>query len=315
MSSIPLLFVAGVLLISLTLYVLTGGADYGGGVWDLLATGPRKLKQREFIAHAIGPIWEADHVWLILVVVILFTGFPAAFSAIMTALNLPITLMLVGIVLRGSAFSFRSYGAGDARTRREWGRIFAIASLITPLLLGITIGAIASGRVPEAPQHLSDFVTPWLAPFGLSVGIFALVMFAYLSATYATCELDDPEHGDSELCEDFRWRAIAGAIATGVMAGAVLLLSINGAPRIWQGLTHRVWTWPLIWAATVLALTALYGLRTRRYKIARFCAASEVTLILWGWALHNSPIWWCPMSLFTGRRRPRSRSICSPARS
>jgi cytochrome d ubiquinol oxidase subunit II len=242
MSSLPLLFVGGVLLISLTLYVLTGGADYGGGVWDLLATGPRKLKQREFIAHAIGPIWEADHVWLILVVVILFTGFPAAFAAIMTSLNLPITLMLVGIVLRGSAFSFRSYGAGDARTRRKWGRIFAIASSITPLLLGITIGAIASGRVPETPQQLSDFVTPWLTPFCVSVGIFALVMFAYLCATYATCELDDPEHDDAELCEDFRVRAIASAIATGVMAGAVLLLSIDGAPRIWQGLTHRVWT-------------------------------------------------------------------------
>jgi cytochrome bd ubiquinol oxidase subunit II len=116
MSSLPLLFVSGVLLISLTIYVLMGGADYGGGMWDLLATGPRKSKQREFIEHVIGPIWEADHVWLILVVVILFTGFPAAFAAIMTSLNVPITLMLVGIVLRGSAFSFRSYGAGDART-------------------------------------------------------------------------------------------------------------------------------------------------------------------------------------------------------
>ncbi len=179
MSSLPLLFVGGVLLISLTIYVLTGGADYGGGVWDLLATGPRKLKQREFIEHAIGPIWEADHVWLILVVVILFTGFPAAFAAVMTSLNLPITLMLVGIVLRGSAFSFRSYGTRDAHARREWGRIFSIASLITPLLLDVTIGAIASGRLPETPHHFSDFVTPWLKPFCLSVGIFALVLFAY----------------------------------------------------------------------------------------------------------------------------------------
>jgi cytochrome bd ubiquinol oxidase subunit II len=247
MSSLPLLFVGSVLLISLTLYVLTGGADYGGGVWDLLATGPRKLKQRQFIEHAIGPIWEADHVWLILVVVILFTGFPAAFAAIMTSLNLPITLMLVGIVLRGSAFSFRSYGAGDAHTRREWGRIFAIASLITPLLLGVTIGAIASGRIPGRPHLFSDFITSWFTSFCLSVGIFALVLFAYLSATYATCELDDPEHDDEDLCEDFRVRAIASAIAAGVMAGAVLLLSIDGAPRIWLGFTHRIWTWPVIW--------------------------------------------------------------------
>src|SRR5215472_1089342 len=207
MNSLPVLFVAGVLLISLTIYVLTGGADYGGGVWDLLATGPRKLQQRQFIEHAIGPIWEADHVWLILIVVILFTGFPAAFAAIMTALNVPITLMLVGIVLRGSAFSFRSYGSGDSHARREWGRIFAIASLITPALLGITIGAIASGGVSQAPHQLSDFVMPWLTPFCLSVGAFLVVMFAYLSATYAAYEVPDPE-----LRNDFRLRAIAGAI-------------------------------------------------------------------------------------------------------
>src|SRR5207244_748371 len=126
------------------------------------------------------------------------------------------------------------YGAGDARTRREWGRIFGISSLVTPLLLGVTIGAIASGRVPETPQQLSDFVTPWLTPFCVAVGIFAVVMFAYLSAAYAAHDIED-----AELREDFRARAIASAIATGVMAGGVLLLSINGAPRIWQGLTLR----------------------------------------------------------------------------
>jgi len=284
MNSLPVLFVAAVLLISLTIYVLTGGADYGGGVWDLLATGPRKLQQRQLIARAIGPIWEADHVWLILIVVILFTGFPAAFAAIMTALNVPITLMLVGIVLRGSAFSFRSYGSGDSHARREWGRIFAIASLITPALLGITIGAIASGRVPKSPHQLSDFVMPWLTPFCLSVGAFAVVMFAYLSATYAAYEAEDPE-----LRDDFRLRAIAGGIGAGVMAVVVLLLSIDGAPRIWQGLTERVWMWPLFWITAVLALTALYGLWTRRYQFARFLAAGEVTLILWGWAFAQFP--------------------------
>ena len=284
MSYLPLFFIAGLLLISLTIYVLTGGADYGGGVWDLLATGPRKLEQRQFIAHAIGPIWEADHVWLILIVVILFTGFPAGFAAIMMALNVPITLMLVGIVLRGSAFSFRSYGSSDSHTRREWGRIFAIASLITPALLGVTIGAIASGGIPPSPHQLSDFVMPWLTPFCLSVGAFAVVMFAYLSATYAAYEAEDPR-----LREDFRLRAIVGGIAVGVMAGTVLLLSIHGAPGIWRGLTERVWTWPLFWITAVLALTALYALWTRRYQFARFFAVGEVTLILWGWAFAQFP--------------------------
>jgi cytochrome bd ubiquinol oxidase subunit II len=246
--------------------------------------------------------------------VILFTGFPAAFAAIMTSLNLPITLMLVGIVLRGSAFSFRSYGAGDAHTRREWGRIFAIASLITPLLLGVTIGAIASGRIPERPHLFSDFITSWFTSFCLSVGIFALVLFAYLSATYATCELDDPEHDDEDLCEGFRVRAIASVIAAGVMARAVLLLSIDGAPRISLGLTHRICTWPVIWPTTLLALAAFYALWTRRYKIARFCAAGEVTLILWGCAFAQFPYLVVPDTTIYAGCAPPSRLICWPQR-
>jgi cytochrome d ubiquinol oxidase subunit II len=284
MNSLARLFIAGVLLMSLTFYVLLGGADYGSGVWDLLASGSRKLKQREFMAHAIGPIWEADHVWLILIVVILFTCFPAAFSTVMTDLNIPLTLMLVGIVLRGAAFGFRTYGSSDALRDRRWCRIFGRASLITPAFLGIAVGAIASGRLPRNPQRLSDFVMPWLTPFCLSVGAFTVTMFAYLSATYAAYEARD-----SELAEDFRVRAIGAALSTGMMAGVVLLLSINGAPAIWHGLTDRVWTWPLIWITAFLALVALYALRVRNYRFARFCAAGEVTLILWGWAFAQFP--------------------------
>jgi cytochrome d ubiquinol oxidase subunit II len=238
-----------------------------------------------------------------LVVVILFTGFPAAFAAIMTALNVPITLMLVGIVLRGAAFSFHSYGSGDARARREWGRIFAITSLVTPLLLGVTIGAIASGRIPETPHQLSDFVTPWLTPFCLSVGVFALGIFAYLSATYAAHEAKDPE-----LSEDFRLRAIAAAIAAGVMAGVVLLLSINGAPRVWHGLSDRAWTWPLFWITTLLALAALYFLWTRHYQVARLCVAGEVTLILWGWAFAQFPYIVVPrLTIYAASAPPATR--------
>lgn len=280
-----LLFVCGALLSALTFYVLTGGADYGSGVWDLLASGPRASGQRDLIERAIGPIWEADHVWLILVVVILFEGFPPAFAAIMTTMHIPLTLMLVGIVLRGSAFSFRSYGGGRDRAQREWGRVFSIASLVTPVLLGVTIGAIASGRIPKNPRHIADFVFPWMTPFCFSVGIFALVLFAYLAAIYASLE-----SGDDGLREDFRLRAIGAGIAVGVMAGVVLLLSIKGAPRIWEGLTERAWTWPLIWATSMLALAALYSLWSRRFEIARLCAASQVALILWGWAFAQFPV-------------------------
>jgi len=279
-----LFFVCGALLVALTVYVLTGGADYGGGVWDLLASGPRAAAQRELIERAIGPIWEADHVWLILVVVILFDAFPPAFAAIMTAMHIPLTLMLVGIVLRGSAFSFRSYGGGRERTQIRWERMFSIASLVTPMLLGVIIGAIASGRIPKDPRDFGDFVWPWMTPFCFAVGVFALALFAYLAAIYATLE-----PADAEVRDDFRLRALIAGVAVGVIAGVVLLLSIHGAPRIWEGLTERVWTWPLIWITSIFAIATLYALWMRRFAIARLCAVGQVALIVWGWAFAQFP--------------------------
>ena len=143
--------VAAVMLLSLVIYSLFGGADYGAGVWDLLARGPRAEAQRELIAHAIGPVWEANHVWLIIVIVLLFTGFPAAFSAVMTTLHVPLSLMLIGVVLRGSAFTFRSYDNTEIGKHR-WNRVFALPSVVTPILLGSVIGAIATGA-PVGRRH------------------------------------------------------------------------------------------------------------------------------------------------------------------
>ena len=138
---------AGVMIISLVFYALLGGADYGGGVWDLFAFGKRAKEQRELIGDAIGPVWEANHVWLILVIVILFTAFPPAFAVIATALHIPLTLLLIGIILRGTAFTFRTYDVQRDNVQRRWGLVFSIASIITPILLGITLGAIASGTI------------------------------------------------------------------------------------------------------------------------------------------------------------------------
>src|SRR5438132_393275 len=132
---------AGIEVVSLNAYVLLAGADFGGGVWDLLATGPRKQERRALIADAIGPVWEANHVWLILAVVLLFTCFPAAFARLGVAMHIPLSLLLVGIVLRGAAFAFRSYGGQRDDVQRRWGRLFASASLITPLVLGTVVGA------------------------------------------------------------------------------------------------------------------------------------------------------------------------------
>ncbi|HWP49451.1 MAG TPA: cytochrome d ubiquinol oxidase subunit II [Candidatus Limnocylindrales bacterium] len=286
MSILPLEgILAGVMMISLTLYALMGGADYGGGVWDLLAWGPRAKAQRELIAEAIGPIWEANHVWLILVIVVLFTGFPLAFAVIATALHIPLTLMLLGIVLRGSAFAFRTYGTKEDRIQRRWGRVFSIASLVTPLLLGTVLGAIASGQIRLKDRWVvADFVRPWLAPFPLAVGLFALVLFAFLAAVYLTLETEDPE-----LQEDFRRRALVSAFVVGPVALLVFLLSGTGAPLIRQGLSQSWWTWPLQLSTAVFATGAIFALWTRRFHMARFCAAGQITLILWGWGVAQFP--------------------------
>jgi cytochrome d ubiquinol oxidase subunit II len=277
--------IAGVIAVALNAYVLTGGADFGGGVWDLFATGVRRERQRELIAESIAPIWEANHVWLIVVVVVLFTGFPSAFSTLGTVLHIPITIMLIGIVLRGSAFVFRSYGPYG---RNRWGLAFAIASVITPLLLGSVIGSIATGAVAAAADKIGDaasfaevFVRPWAAAFPAAVGFFALALFAFLAATYLTVDAQD-----QELQEDFRTRALAAAGAVFVCAAVALALAHAAAPRVAIGVVGAL----LIQVATAsAAITAIAALWLRQYRLARIAAAAQVSLILWGWMIAQYP--------------------------
>lgn len=277
---------AGAMVVSLVFYALLGGADYGGGVWDLLARGPRASRQRELIAEAIGPVWEANHVWLILVLVILFTAFPPAFAAIATALHVPLTLLLIGIVLRGAAFTFRTYDARRDDVQRRWGLVFSIASTATPVLLGIVVGAICSGRIRfEGGLLVSGFFAPWLAPFSFAVGFFALALFAFLAAVYLTLEAA----AERQLQEDFRRRALASGLLVGALALIVYLLSKEGAPVVYAGLGASAWSWPLHLATGAAAVGALWALWTRRYALARLCAAAQVTLILCGWALAQYP--------------------------
>jgi len=279
------IIIAGAMIVSLTFYALMGGADYGGGVWDLFASGPRANAQRELIAEAIGPIWEANHVWLILLIVLLFSCFPSAFSTIATALHIPLILMLIGVVLRGSAFTFRTYDSHKDRVQRRWGRLFAIASLITPVLLGVTLGAIASGRIVTKSGTVRQvFIDSWFAPFPFAVGIFALALFAFLAAVYLTLETRD-----AQLREDFRKRALGAAAVVGGLALLVYLLSEKGAPLIRRGLSESWWTWPLQIATGVMAMAAIFALWTRKFRLARVCAALQVTLILWGWAVAQYP--------------------------
>ncbi|HXT47710.1 MAG TPA: cytochrome d ubiquinol oxidase subunit II, partial [Gemmatimonadaceae bacterium] len=283
--------IAWIIMLSLNAYVLLAGADFGGGVWDFLASGPRRQAQRDLISHALAPIWEANHVWLILVIVLLFTCFPFAFSTFAIALHIPLTLMLFGIVLRGSAFVFRSYGSDDNATQQRWGRVFAIASIATPVLLGMCVGAIATGNIDPAMftagfggSFADRFVAPWLTPFGLGVGLLALALFSFLAAVYLTIEAKD-----TELQDDFRARALWAALAVFVIAFGVLGLSMREAPMVRRALMGGPWALPLHIITGVAAVTAIVALFLRRFHLARVAAAAQVTFILWGWAVAQYP--------------------------
>jgi cytochrome d ubiquinol oxidase subunit II len=277
---------AGILALSLNAYVLLGGADFGGGVWDMLATGPRRARQREVIAHAIGPIWEANHVWLILAIVLAFTCFSPVFARIMTVLHIPVSLMLVGIVLRGSAFTFRTYDDEHDAAQHRWGRLFSSASVLTPLLLGVCIGAVASGRVvaPTRGGFTERFVEPWLTPFAFGVGLLTLAVFAFLAAVYLTMETRDPE-----LVEDFRRRALGAGVAVFLASGVVLLLSLRASPLMSRGLTASSWALPLHLATAVSAIAVFATLWSRRYRAARVLVGLQASCIFWGWVVSQYP--------------------------
>jgi len=260
---------AGMILIALTAYVLLGGADFGGGVWDLLASGPRKAQQRDLIASAIAPVWEANHVWLILAIVLLFTCFPQAFSRLAITLHIPLTLMLIGIVLRGSAFVFQSYGGGG-------GRVFATASLITPVLLGMCVGSVVSGEwgMGSGGSFYETYIASWLTPFDVAVGVFALICFAFLAAVYLTLEATQ-----RELQEDFRRRAMVSEVALLVLAAAGLVL-FRAAPAVHAG---------IVGLTSAAAIATFWSLWRRRYRLARVAAAAQVSLIVLGWGLAQYP--------------------------
>ena len=283
----PAIAIAGVVMVALNFYVLFAGADFGGGVWDFLASGPRRQAQRDIISHALAPIWEANHVWLILVIVLLFTCFPAAFATIAIALHIPLTLMLFGIVLRGSAFIFRSYGSDHDAAQQRWGRVFAIASIVTPVLLGMCVGAVATGGLGMTSftgPFAEHFIWPWLTMFGVGVGLMTLALFSFLAAVYLTVETEG-----TPLQNDFRTRALWSAAAVFVLAFGVLALSWRAAPMVRQGLMAGSLALPVHIVTGISAVTAIAALWTRRFKLARAAAAAQVTFILWGWAAAQYP--------------------------
>ncbi|HSD22393.1 MAG TPA: cytochrome d ubiquinol oxidase subunit II [Anaeromyxobacter sp.] len=292
---------AGAMLAALVLYALLAGADFGGGIWDLLATGPRKKAQRDLVEHAIGPIWEANHVWLILVVVLLFTGFPRAFAAISITLFVPLVLLLFGIVLRGAAFTFRTYDNPEDRVQVRWGLVFSGSSVLAPLVLGVVVGALASGRLAGPPEGVDPLA--WLAPFPIAVGFFAAAVFAFLAATYLAVEAKGP------LQEDFRRRAIGAGVAVFVVAAVAGALSWAEAPLVFAGLTRRGFSLPLHVATAIAAVTAFVALFRRHYRLARAAAAAQVTLIVLGWGASQYPYLVVPELTLTEAAAPKATLV------
>jgi cytochrome d ubiquinol oxidase subunit II len=287
---------AGTMVLALNAYVLLGGADFGGGIWDLFARGRYRDEQRKLIADAIGPIWEANHVWLILVVVLLFSCFPKAFAHFATELHVPLTIMLVGIVLRGSAFTFRTYDRQQDAVQRRWGRIFSVASLLTPILLGVCLGTLTSGNIPlrsiDALRTITfreRFLDPWMAsPFPWAVGLFTLALFAFLAASYLTCESED-----HTLREIFRRRALQSQAALAVFAAATLGLVRFENVGVFEGLTQGRVALGMHVVTALTAVTSVWALRSRRFQLARLAAGAQASFMIWGWAWSQFP-WLIP---------------------
>jgi cytochrome bd ubiquinol oxidase subunit II len=275
--------VGGILLAGLTLYAALGGADFGGGLWDLLAGGDHRGRgPRQLIDDTITPVWEANHVWLIFILVIFWTAFPAAFAAVMTAAALPLWLAAFGIVLRGAGFAFRK----EVQTlgwQRLFGAAFAFSSLIVPFFMGTVIGAIASGRVPATltPTNLAV----WTGPTSLLIGALFVAVCGYLAAVFLTREAD--RRSDDRLRRYFALRAgVAGAVS-GALALATLVEIRSSNPTLFHGLTHRALPLVIISAASGLAVIAF--LATGRSRGLRPLSVLGVAAVVWGWGVAQYP--------------------------
>jgi cytochrome bd ubiquinol oxidase subunit II len=276
--------VAAVLWVGVTLYAVFGGADFGAGLWALLAgRGERGESPRALITWAIGPVWEANHVWLIFVLVVLWTAFSEAFASIMSTLFIPLSLAAFGIVLRGSGFAFQKL-APRVRGRRISEYLFAGSSVVTPFFMGTVVGGIASGRVPVG-NAAGDALTSWLNPLSLLVGVLFVVTGAYLSAVFLISEAR--RFGDFQLERYFTVRALAAALVAGAVAVAGVIVLHDQAGHIYNRLTDQAL--PLMILSAVCGLGVLALLVRGGGRGIRPLAVGAVAAVVWGWGVAQFP--------------------------
>lgn len=272
------------LLAGLSMYAVFAGADFGGGIWDLFSFGERKDEQRSAISRAMGPVWEANHVWIIFLITVLFTAFPKAFSALCIGLFVPLSLILLGMILRGAGFVLRAHAEDEPLVQRWLGLVFSVSSVITPFALGWCAGVIAAGAL-KPDGNGGWLMVPWselLAPFPIVTGLLAVSICAFVAATFLTVETEGP------LREDFRRRAL-------IAGGGVALFSALGLPLAWSEapeLAHELLSGralPLVVLAGVLGLLGFVVTVTSAYGVVRYVAVAFVLVVLWAWGAAQWP--------------------------
>jgi len=274
---------AAVLFLGVIAYAVLGGADYGAGFWDLTAGGARSGKgPRHLVDQSLAPVWEANHVWLIFCLVMLWTAFPTAFAAIMTTLYVPLGLAALGIVARGAGFAFRKVLVRTDQQRLT-GAAFAISSVLAPFFLGAVVGGIASGRVP--PRGHGDPVTSWLNPTSLLGGVLAVLTCAFVAAVFLTAEAR--RRGEAELEVWFRRRSQITAGVTGVVALAGIAVLHADSPRLFDALATRAL--PLVLLSGGCGLAALLLVRRLAPRVVQGLAVVAAAAIIAGWGTAQYP--------------------------
>ena len=284
LANVPMVFI----LVGITAYTVLSGADFGAGVWTLVPGGGRAgpAVTRDHTRHAIGPVWEANHVWLIFVLTVAWTCYPVAFGSIASTLAIPLLIAAIGIIFRGTAYALRSqFERSEERGVRLAESLFALSSVLTPFALATVIGAIATGRVPVGNAR-GDLVTSWLNPVSILAGVLAVAFSGYLAAVYLAA--DARRLAERSLVSDFRVRALASGVVAGALALAGLLVIRASAPALWHGLTSGLGLALVIVSAVAGVLTMILVWRGG-FGWARASAALAVAAVIAGWAAAQAP--------------------------
>jgi cytochrome d ubiquinol oxidase subunit II len=277
MAEIPVVLI----LVGLAAYIVLAGADFGAGLWMLQS---RSEATRDHARHAMGPVWEANHVWLIFVLVVCWTAYPVAFGSITSTLAVPLFVAALGIVLRGTAYALRGQLDG-ARGRRATEHLFALSSILTPFALGTAIGAIASGRVPVGNAK-GDLLSSWTGPTSLMIGALAVSAGAFLAAVYLSA--DARRLSERTLEHEFRGRALVSGVVAGALALAGLLVVRADVPSLWDGLTSGLGV-AMVAVSALAGMISLYLVWRSRFGPARVAAALAVAAIVAGWGIAQAP--------------------------